>query len=226
MPVHSSSAVNILRIVRLQVGERIFTTTRDTLVSESTFFASLLSGRWASNRLGDGSYFIDADPNLFEHILRYLRRGVFPLCFDLARGHDHALYDALLQESRYFGIIRLQAYLAERRYLKIVEVRRQILLAADPLDNPQVELLDQACQPGTSFNFQVSWTKKKVFVCPRRIPCHRGNPQRCGRRCHVAQPENGHQYAEVMYPRVTMVKERVIIRSELAEVPSAGRNEA
>lgn len=63
--------------VLLQVGERRFTTTNETLTNESTFFASLLSGRW-SNALPDGSHFIDADPMLFEHILRYLRRGVLP----------------------------------------------------------------------------------------------------------------------------------------------------
>lgn len=77
--------------IRLQVGERHFTTTRDTLTAESRYFASLLSGRW-DNALEDGSYFIDADPMLFDHILRYLRRGIFPLFVDMAKGHDYHLY--------------------------------------------------------------------------------------------------------------------------------------
>jgi hypothetical protein len=87
--------------IHLQVGGRRFTTTKETLTEESAFFSSLLSGRW-ENALEDGSYFIDADPVLFEHILRYLRRGVFPLFFDTAKGHDPYLYLALLEEARYF----------------------------------------------------------------------------------------------------------------------------
>src|SRR4051812_48134438 len=80
--------------VRLKVGGRRFVTTRETLTEESAFFASLLSGRW-DNALPDGSYFINADPALFEHILRYLRRSVFPLFFDAENGHDHHLYLSL-----------------------------------------------------------------------------------------------------------------------------------
>src|SRR3954471_305451 len=87
--------------ITLQVGERRFVTTRETLTAESRFFASLLSGRWG-NALADGSYFIDADPSLFEHILRYLRRRVLPLFYDKAKGHDYALYLALLEEAKYF----------------------------------------------------------------------------------------------------------------------------
>src|SRR5437763_426520 len=87
----------------LQVGERRFVTTRGTLTQESGFFSSMLSGLW-DNAEADGSYFIDSDPLLFEHILRYLRRGVHPIFYDNLRGHDHALYQALLEEARYFQI--------------------------------------------------------------------------------------------------------------------------
>ncbi|KAH6664529.1 hypothetical protein B0J14DRAFT_630563 [Halenospora varia] len=57
-------------IIQLQVGEKRFLTSRAKLV-DAKFFNSLLSGRWASNRQPNGSYFINADANLFEHILRY-----------------------------------------------------------------------------------------------------------------------------------------------------------
>ncbi|KAJ9137728.1 hypothetical protein NKR23_g8963 [Pleurostoma richardsiae] len=111
--------------VSLQVGERRFTTTKETLVGESHFFASLLSGRW-KNALEDGSYFIDADPVLFEHILRFLRRGVYPLFFDVVKGHDHILYHSLQEEARYFGIPRLEDWLEQKRYLEAVRVDRTL----------------------------------------------------------------------------------------------------
>jgi BTB/POZ domain-containing protein KCTD9 len=65
------------RSITLQVGERWFVTTAETITHERIFFAALFSGRW-DNVEADGSDFIDADPELFEHILRYLRRGVLP----------------------------------------------------------------------------------------------------------------------------------------------------
>ncbi|TGO40727.1 hypothetical protein BHYA_0032g00060 [Botrytis hyacinthi] len=56
--------------ITIQVEERRFITTKNTMTEESPFFAAPISGRWDSNKQADGSYFIDADPDLFEHILR------------------------------------------------------------------------------------------------------------------------------------------------------------
>ena len=106
--------------VILQVGERRFITTRDSLVNESDFFASMLSVRW-NNAMEDGPYFVDADANLFEHVFRYLRRGVFPLFYEQSKGHDFGLYLALLEEARYFKIKRLEQWLDEKRYLDTVK---------------------------------------------------------------------------------------------------------
>ncbi len=97
----NSAPFAMRRSITLQVGERQFITMAETMTQESAFFAALLSERW-DNADADGSYFIDADPDLFEHILRYLRRGVFPIFYDNVKGHNHALYLALLQEANIF----------------------------------------------------------------------------------------------------------------------------
>ena len=141
--------------VHLQVGERHFTTTRETLISESAFFASLLSGRW-SNSLPDGSYFIDADPTLFEHILRYLRRGVLPIFFDQARGHDYALYLSLLEEARYFGICRLEEWLANKRYLDVFEIRRTLEIHSGDLPINLLEGHDETLPTNTAVRYHSS----------------------------------------------------------------------
>jgi phytoene desaturase (3,4-didehydrolycopene-forming) len=117
--------------IRLQVGERSFTTTRSTLAEESAYFASLLSGRWETAR-ADGSYFVDADPDLFVHILRYLRRGVLPVFYDVQKGHDEALYDALLKEVSFLGIAALESYLENRTYLDRVAVSSWVGLPPEP----------------------------------------------------------------------------------------------
>ncbi|KAL4888604.1 BTB/POZ protein [Aspergillus ambiguus] len=116
--------------VVLQVGERRFTTTREIL-NESPFFQALLSERW-NDAQADGSYFVDADPDLFAHILRYLRRGMYPIFYDRVKGHDYALYAALLAEAEYFGIADLQDWLKKQRYLEVVRVEMALHELTDP----------------------------------------------------------------------------------------------
>jgi phytoene desaturase (3,4-didehydrolycopene-forming) len=87
--------------ITLQVGERWFYTTEDTLTCESEYFKSRFS-RW-NDCDADGTYFIDGDPTLFEVILQYLRTGRLPLFFDsTTQTHGVAKYAALLCEARYF----------------------------------------------------------------------------------------------------------------------------
>lgn len=62
----------LLDRVSLNVGGRTFETLSTTL-QESHLLRGLLSGqgRW---KTADGQIFVDADPDLFEDILDYLRR--------------------------------------------------------------------------------------------------------------------------------------------------------
>ena len=103
-------------IISLQVGERHFTTLKSTLKEGSTFFRALLAEEWQGSRSPDGSYFIDADPDLFVYSLRYLRRGVFPLFYNATYGFDFALYYALQEEALYFGIENLYNWIKDQKY--------------------------------------------------------------------------------------------------------------
>lgn len=111
-----SSSTSVEKIV-LEVGERRFVTTRSTLTLGSTYFSTFLSEPWANP---GKNHSIDADPDLFSHILRYLRRGLLPIFYDAMKGHDHALYLALLEEARYFQIPRLETWLSSKSYLDAV----------------------------------------------------------------------------------------------------------
>jgi len=113
----------------LQVGERRFTTFRCTLTGESEFFRSLLSGCWANVQLLCGAYFVDADAELFESILSYLRRGVLPIFYDSENGHCYYRYFRLLEEARYLQVLGLVEWLETRVYLEqsVSRVRRMAL---------------------------------------------------------------------------------------------------
>ncbi|KAK3347114.1 BTB/POZ protein [Lasiosphaeria hispida] len=92
--------------VVLNVGGYLFTTTIGTLVGRSEYFAAFFSGRWAVHKRPDGAIFVDADPDVFAHILRYLRRG---------------LYVDLLPEAKYFQVPMLERWLEDELYLKCAE---------------------------------------------------------------------------------------------------------
>lgn len=83
--------------ITLDVCGRKFITTVGSLTKRSEYFAAFIFSLWVLP-----SYiFIDADPAVFEHVLKYLRRGVFPLAFNCGSvssstgkktsGHDYGL---------------------------------------------------------------------------------------------------------------------------------------
>jgi len=189
--------------ITLQVGERHFITTHETLVAESHFFASLLSGRW-DNAQEDGSYFIDADANLFEHILRYLRRGVLPIFYDKMKGHDYALYLALLEEAKYFQITRLKDWLEKKQYLLTLKTK----YSATEIEGAEALLATL----GTDMEVEYfpAWSTKKVYICPRGIYVHRGNPCACGRDCRKAQGDADDIYDEEPFLRTLVVEKQAV----------------
>jgi hypothetical protein len=90
----------------------------------------------------DGSYFIDADPELFEHLLRFMRRpSVFPLFYNTIQGFDYGLYSRLQEEANYFQIDTLYEWIKEKQYLLAVKIE-----TCSPV---VMELFQQAPQTST-----------------------------------------------------------------------------
>lgn len=145
--------------VTLDVGGRKFITLTSTL-DESRFLSALVSGRWDHNQQEDGSFFIDADPDLFKDILEYLRRLWMPLYWDREKGHDIARYKALLQEAEYYVIPRLSQWLLEQRYLEAIAVTTTVAQRQVPKDGRAVTF--PGCKPGV----HLEWHENDVYFCP------------------------------------------------------------
>ncbi|KFH48129.1 hypothetical protein ACRE_009850 [Hapsidospora chrysogenum ATCC 11550] len=162
--------------VELQIGEKKFMTTKAT-ISESKVLSTLVS---LQPPPADGQYFVDADPTLFEHVLRYLRTGMYPLFFDRDRGHDEVLYLALLQQARFYQIDRLEAWLAAKSYQDAVRRRtwaNSITLCGDA----QIEHLEELTHlKNESLKIiNISQSTAKCFRCPTRNWRHDGRRQKC-----------------------------------------------
>lgn len=102
------------QLIHLQVGEKVFSTTRHTLCKESAYFRALL--RDQEQQLTGGTYFVDADPELFSHILRYLRHGIYPVSFSRCNGHDYATYLGVERLATEFGIQKLMKWFIDKQY--------------------------------------------------------------------------------------------------------------
>ena len=127
--------------------QRDFITDPDMWLGQSIYFEKLLSGNWGDKR-EDGSYFIETDAHVFEHILRYLRTGVLPVFYDSEKGHYFALYQALLNEAKDFIIERLEKWLCERKYLEVVKIN---YIATESQDRGSHDKLTTSDPEGRTF---------------------------------------------------------------------------
>ncbi|POS79760.1 hypothetical protein DHEL01_v201855 [Diaporthe helianthi] len=100
----------------LRIGEKCFYTNVLTLTKESAYFRTMLSQPPIH-----GTFFVDADPGLFSYVLRYLRRGIYPVCFSRSSGHDYVTYSGIRLLADKFGIERLARWIAGRQYESAIE---------------------------------------------------------------------------------------------------------
>jgi hypothetical protein len=188
------------KVMVLDVGGRCFKVSRDTLM-ESGLFRRQLSDRFAWAPEVDGSYFIDADPELFEHLLRFMRRpGLFPLFYDKAKGFDYNLYNHLEAEAEYFQIDALHDWIKEKNYIKAVEVIVDVSVSEGSGAS--------ALQSNQALKTHIVPRSRKVYICPRGINVHRGDKSRCGQACNKARGILD-EYEEETYIEVVSIREHV-----------------
>ena len=187
--------------ITLDVGGRIFKTLLSTLISESGYFRALFSEKWESTSNKDIPHFIDADPDTFEHLLRYMRRpSLFPLFWSRATGFDYDLYNRVGHEARYFQVDELSNWIEEQGFIDNIITK---------VDISSEQSIDQIRSTTIKGNEEVSyrWVLKSrhVYLCPRGITVHRGHPEMCGAACHRAQAGTKVDYEEEKYTKVISI---------------------
>jgi len=112
----------------LDVSGRKFRTTKAVL-STSPYFESLFA-RWedCADLQPDGSYYIDADPDVFEHLLNFMRRpSRFPLYWTKKDGFNYVLYSKLEAEADYFMLEGLKNWIKDRKYLEAITIKQRVI---------------------------------------------------------------------------------------------------
>lgn len=110
--------VKDLKILSIQAGERTFYTTKEVLHGAGIFKKGAIQPMHVS--VGDGillyAYF-DMDGDLFDHILRYLREGLYPVCVRPNGSADIEKYGALAQWAKGFEIPGLVNWIEKKGYM-------------------------------------------------------------------------------------------------------------
>lgn len=88
-----SSFFQFSSVIDLNVGGRYFTTLLSTLTKDpDSMLAAMFSGRHPVSKDKDGRYFIDADGDVFSHIIEYLRFQKLPPAQMSVKVHEYAVY--------------------------------------------------------------------------------------------------------------------------------------
>lgn len=186
---HVSDATSLRGNVTLQAGHRFFHTKVDTLVQRSGYFRDLFSGESLVEKQPDGSIFLDVDPNVFEHLLRYMRYGLFPLAFNQKDGHDYKLYAEILKEALKLQLPLLCDWLEGEYYHKCVS-----WLVSSKVQNVEEGTFTADSSYSIIQVLPHKELERKIYTCPRRIQCHRDWPERCGKACLKALGNNEPAY--------------------------------
>jgi hypothetical protein len=103
-PTNSVLGINHLHndashgLIKLNIGGRLYTTTKQTLLSKGeNFFSPLLSGDIPSVKDDNGAYFVDRNGRFFEPILDFLRNGTLILPPSMS-------LESVLIEANFYGI--------------------------------------------------------------------------------------------------------------------------
>ncbi|ATY60614.1 BTB POZ fold domain containing [Cordyceps militaris] len=161
--------------VVLRVGEKQFFTTRATL-AESHLLTAVLS----TDATHDGEYFLDADPDMFSEVLRFLRMRRFPLFYNPSSGYDTAKYLELLVAAQFYQIPTLEMWLTEKRYLGAMNIKSEYkrfrLFGTDQISRMHELCWDREEQGRI---LSISETKGKAHACPQKLWRHDGDQTKC-----------------------------------------------
>ncbi|KAH8803634.1 hypothetical protein F5884DRAFT_837419 [Xylogone sp. PMI_703] len=178
-------------IIVLDVSGRKYKTQKATL-EVSPYFQSLLK-RWDdSDRQEDGSYFVDADPTVFQHILDFMRRpSKFPLFWTKETSFDYVLYNKLEAEADYFLLHDLRDWIREKCYLEAVKVVVEVKVMPEKImKNCWIAGVGDVLEVQNIFG---SYSEQKRFMCPRQL---HENYRQCERDgwCEKVVMAHGQQY--------------------------------
>lgn len=108
-------------------------------------------------------------------------------------------------EADYFGIERLKLWLKSQEYEKAVKVEHSVE------DIEGLDRMAKTYQINVQLEYHPTWRTRKVYVCPRDIGIHRGNPSACGKACERARGDTEDKFEDEDELRTIVITRRLIL---------------
>lgn len=203
-----SNHVSPPHIIILDVSGRKYRTQKVTLQA-SPYFQKILA-RWndCNDRQEDGSYFIDADSDIFQHVLQFMRRpSKFALFWTKETGFDYALYNKLEVEADYFLLHDLRDWIKKKRYLDAVKTVIEVkVLSERELNDRQNK---RRCSADIEIQtFHGSYSGEKQFRNSCSTHTYLGNKRSCD-SCEELMRSFGPHYDDPP-KKLTIVTKRIV----------------
>ena len=163
---------------------------------------------------------MDMDGEVFSHVLHYLRHGgVFPLFYSASKGHDYALYNAVRMQARIFELSELERWIEDKRYLEVVRTT----VSAEELED--LATIARTIDTDTNIEYRRVWKANYIYLCPQRIPGHKGNFPACGKQCNKARKGRKHEYQDEGSWKVVAVERKTTFHPELYDDTGTGKGD-
>lgn len=167
----------------------------------------------------DGSYFLDADPEIFKHVLRFLCHGIYPLAYDSVNGHDLGLYAAISRLADRLQVEKFPVWLKEQRYLRVVQIQISTWIAQEEVDNEaglvRSRMSNRTNEGNVKFQYFPTFDFVSRYLCPRGIEEHYDNSDACGKTCKKVQGGKEDEYEDNGMLSTLIVKERTLFNLKL-----------
>lgn len=95
----------------------------------------------------------------------------------------------------------------KQQYFAAVKIRRSAT------EVNRLSPLHETLPTNVDVEIYPAWTTRKVYICPRGIDVHKGNPKGCGRACMKVQGNADDMYEEELELRVIMVEKQVLFNT-------------
>jgi hypothetical protein len=92
--------------------------------------------------------------------------------------------------------------------------------SAEEFEGSQV--LTKSYDSGVQVEYKTTWVTKKVYVCPRGIFVHRGQPGACGRMCKNAKSDDEDEFVDEDVLKTVAISKKTLFDSQLCFTEERG----
>jgi hypothetical protein len=202
-------------VVILDVGGTKYKALCSTLTASSGHLRALISReKWTTQQQEDGSIYIEADPEVFSHLLRFMRQPeTYPLFWTPLNGFDYNLYNHLEKQAVYFQVDHLADWIRKKEYEKAIKVHR-----SPPRKDELGNIMSEETTANEEVERHIFRRINKVYVCPIAKAPHRGHPEMCGRQCNNFRGGGPVQYDKEEVIEVVSIGKRMSYDPEVCAV--------